>query len=145
MQQIVFLETKAFSHTVKELQKDKSCKKTNVLVKILEELVEKVGTVSLTHFFSYEGMRFYKKRLRHPCSVGGRSGGARLVFGTLKEEGRLTVVFVTIYFKSEKESITENEVLEALASGLERSQAQELISQITTAKVNRFLESLTNK
>lgn len=145
MQHLTLLETKAFARTIKELQRDKSCKNTAVLLTILEELIEKVGSASLTHFFSHKGLRFYKKRLRHPCSKEGRSGSARLIFAVLKKESTTTIILTALYFKSEKEHAPKDEILGFLASGVSPSQAQEILGSFSMNDINRFLESLVSK
>ena len=87
-------------------------------------------------------MRFYKKRLKHPCSRGGRSGGARIIFSVSKGQGAATLVLIAFYLKSGKEAMTEEDVLGALTSGIESIQDKDILGLLGTKNLERFLKSL---
>lgn len=63
------------------------------------------------------GSNIYKVRLAVKSKGGGKSGGLRIITYLLEEsEGKTDIFYLTIYDKSEEDSVSKNEFKEILNS-----------------------------
>lgn len=63
------------------------------------------------------GSNIYKIRLGVKSKGGGKSGGLRIITYLLHElEGNIEIYYLTVYDKSEEESISKNEIIQILSN-----------------------------
>lgn len=104
-----------FLKFLKELNREKSCKKINVLEQILKDLLENTEKGLFNFHNDRElGLYLFKKRVKHPCERKGKSGGLRIIFALYCSENSEIVILITLYSKSERENIQPHEVVEIL-------------------------------
>ena len=111
----MFKATSSFLKAIKDLRKDKNCRKIEVLKKIVEEVINN-SEEGLINIFSDKALNLaiFKKRLPHPGVKGGKSGGLRIIFAFYEDERDFSVIFVALYPKNETENISTREILEII-------------------------------
>ena len=113
----MFKTTSSFLKAIKDLQKDKNCRKIEVLKKIVEEVINH-SEEGLINIFSDRTLKLaiFKKRLPHPCVKGGKSGGLRIIFAFYEDERDFSVIFAVLYSKRKRENMLPNEVMKIIQS-----------------------------
>jgi len=111
----MFKATNSFLKKVKKFQKEKHCRKVDILKFIVNDLISETAK-GTTHFFTNEALNltFFKKRIKDPCGEKGKRGGWRIIFALYKGGQSFVIVLITVFSKNEKEDILPEEVLEIL-------------------------------